>query len=76
MKSPSYSIAKRKLSGIGEEPIGDNYDSDTLRKSFCMDSYRLRAALGLRGVGGKFVFPLTPLRTPLPPPKRLGGISK
>ena len=60
MKSPSYSIAKRKLSGIGEEPIGDNYDSDTLRKNFRIDSYRLRAALGLRGVGGNAFSPCRP----------------
>ena len=32
------------------EAEGANSDSDTLRKNFSMDSYRLRAALGLRGV--------------------------
>ena len=28
---------------------GDNYDSNTLRKSFLLDSNRLRAALGPEG---------------------------
>ena len=53
---------KERLRDYASSPgdTGDNYDSDTLRKSFCMDSNRLRAALGLRGVGGNAFSPCRP----------------
>ena len=49
---PIVPMREAPISKNQREAEGANSDSDTLRKNFCMDSYRLRAALSLRGVGG------------------------
>ena len=60
---------------VPRAPPGDNYDSDTLRQGFSVDSNRTRAALGPRGVGGIRISPLNspwnPI-TPLKPPRPHG----
>ena len=66
MKSPSFLNREAIIIGNQREAEGANSDSDILRKSFCMDSYRLRAALGLRGVGGNAFPPVAPKNPPHP----------